>query len=184
VTPAIDSSATRRHPLRVSDAPHPDDASLPTLDGRALAFGLRLDAAEILAAEHANAAPRAASRHLFAALDPTLATRLCRGDVIVVEQLTGEETRASSGFAALAATGITAIVVRRVSPALAEAARATGVVIVVVDTPSFLHTGDRVRLDLDAAKVVNLSSGDRAAIRNLDDDTRLALHAALGRSAE
>jgi len=49
---------------------------------------------------------------------------------------------------------------------------------------AFVHTGDRIRIDLEAAKIVNLSSGDRAALRGLDERRRAALRALLlGRPA-
>jgi len=152
---------------------------LPMLDGRALSFGLELSAADILAEPFATLAPAEARGHLFARLDATLGQRLGAGDVIVVEDLSGAASTAHPAMAALAAAGVTAIVARRIAAPVTEAAHAQNLVTLLVDTPSFLHTGDRVRLDLDAAKIVNLSSGDRVAIRNLDDDERAWLRAAL-----
>lgn len=152
---------------------------LPTLDGRALSFGLELGAADILAESFVTLSPAEARRHLFASLDAALGQRLGAGDVIVAEELSGIASTAHPAMAALAAAGVTAIVARRIAVPVTEAAHAQNLVTLLVDTPSFLHTGDRVRLDLDAAKIVNLSSGDRVAIRNLDDDERAWLQAAL-----
>jgi len=32
-----------------------------------------------------------------------------------------------------------------------------------------IHTGERLRVDLEGSRVVNMSSGDRYPIRNVDD---------------
>ena len=166
----------------MSSATRPEsEERLPTLDGRALCFGFELITADILDESVASLAPDEARRHLFANVDATLGQRLGAGDVIVAEELSGTASTAGAAMAALAAAGVTALVARRIAPSVYPAARAHDLVTLLVDTPGFLHTDDRVRLDLDAAKIVNLSSGDRAAIRNLDDDERARLRLALGR---
>ena len=152
---------------------------LPTLDGRAWAFGFELTASRILGGEHGNLAPDRACRHLFASIDPTLANRLAAHDIIVAEEMVGDLEDTRPALAALAAAGVTALVARHFSAAFVAAGRAHAVPTLVLDAPSFIHTDDRLRLDLDAAKVVNLSSGDRAAIRNLDDAERAAWRVAL-----
>jgi 3-isopropylmalate dehydratase small subunit len=164
----------------VSSVTRPESEDrLPTLDGRALSFGFELTSADILAESLVALAPAEARRHLFAGLDATLGQRIGGGDVIVAEELSGSARTAHPALAALAAAGVTAIVARRMDAAVTAAAHTQNLVTLLVDTPSFLHTDDRVRLDLDAAKIVNLSSGDRVAIRNLDDDERARLRVAL-----
>ena len=142
-------------------------------------FGLELAATDILPAAHADLPPDAARRHLFASIDATLGRTLGVGDVIVANDLTGTAASAAPAMAALAAAGVTAIVARRLVDGVSAAAHAQHLVTLLIDTPNFLHTNDRVRLDLDAAKVVNLSSGDRVAIRNLDDSERTRVRIAL-----
>lgn len=154
---------------------------LPTLDGRALSFGLGLTVTDILAESLATLSPAEARRHLFARVDAALGRRLGTGDVIVAEDLSGSAGTAHPAMAALAVSGVTAIVARRIAAPVIAAAHAQDLVTLLVDTPSFLRTDDRVRLDLDAAKIVNLSSGDRVAIRNLDDEERTRLRTALVR---
>jgi hypothetical protein len=154
---------------------------LPTLDGRAVCFGLELAAAHILGESHRHLPPSEARAHLFAAVDGTLGRRLGAGDVIVAEELSGPPDAAPPAMAALAAAGVTAVVARRIDDHVIAAARTHDLVTLLVDTPSFLHTDDRVRLDLEAAKIVNLSSGDRVAIRNLDERERARLRASLAR---
>jgi 3-isopropylmalate/(R)-2-methylmalate dehydratase small subunit len=167
-------------PSLVSHSPDGDSQEpLPTLEGRALCFGLELPAGVILDATCADRSPADARRQLFAAIDPGLAGRLAAGDIVVAEEITGTIDAARPALAALAAAGVRALVARQFSSAILSAAAATGIATLVVDTPNFLHTDDRVRLDLDAAKVVNLSSGDRSAIRNLSDEERARYRNAL-----
>jgi 3-isopropylmalate/(R)-2-methylmalate dehydratase small subunit len=162
----------------VASVARPDvEEMLPTLEGRAVSFGLELAANDVLAEAHATLAPTEARMHLFAGIDASLAGRLAPGDVVVAEEVTGNAAAARPAIVALAAAGITAIVAQRIASEVTNAAHGQGVVTIIVDTPSFLHTGDRMRLDLDAAKIVNLSSGDRAVIRNLDEAERARLRA-------
>ena len=156
----------------MANAPFEFDEPLPTLDGRAWAFGFELTPRQILASEHALLDPQHACSHLFEGLDPSLAGRLLADDIIVAEEMVGVLTETRPALAALAAAGVTALVARRFSPAFLQAAAELAMPTLVLDAPSFIHTDDRLRLDLDAGKVVNLSSGDRAPIRNLDDSDR------------
>lgn len=151
---------------------------LPTLTGRAWAFGMVLTAADALPDRFAALPPAEAARRVFTDLDAALASRLTSGDVVVVEELRGA-AGGEAAFAALRAAGVVAIVARRFDAGVEDAVLAAGVVAVSLDAPAFIHTGDRVRIDLEAAKIVNLSSGDRAAVRNLDDHRRAALRALL-----
>jgi 3-isopropylmalate dehydratase small subunit len=151
---------------------------LPTLTGRAWAFGLRLTTDDMLPARYAAVDADAARQHVFADLDRTLAARLGQGDVVVAEEQMGSNA-AGRALAALRAAGIAALAARRFEPTIERAAFAAGIVPVTLDAPAFIHTGDRVRIDLEDAKVVNLSSGDRAPIRNLTADRRDAIRAML-----
>lgn len=179
--PAVDSPSGGGHPPGVRHV-EPDEP-LPTIEGRALSFGLLLSADDVLTPPHDGLPPALARRHLFVGVDASLAPRLAAGDVVVANEFRGVDPLASRVLAALAAAGIVALVAERFAPAIVAAAAAAGVVTVVIDTPSFLRTDDRVRLDLDAAKVVNLSSGDRAAIRNAGSPAeRTALRATLARA--
>jgi 3-isopropylmalate/(R)-2-methylmalate dehydratase small subunit len=152
---------------------------LPTLIGYAWALGIVLTVADILPPRHVALPPPEACRHVLADIDPTWVARVRAGDVVIVEELHGSADAGRAVFAALRHTGIAAVVARRYDDGLEEAALTAGIVAVTLDAPSFIHTGDRVRIDLEAAKVVNLSSGDRAAIRNLDDARCAALRAML-----
>ncbi|MCZ2108410.1 MAG: hypothetical protein LC118_02370 [Dehalococcoidia bacterium] len=159
--------------------------TLPTIEGRALGFGLFLAAEQILEPVLEDATLHAVRRRLFAAIDPKLVERLAKGDVIVAGEITDTQGAAPRALQILAETGVVALVAERFAPGVQDAAAAAGIVALVVDTPSILRTGDRLRLDLDAAKVVDLSSGDRVAIRNASNAVdRTRLRAALARSTK
>ncbi len=160
---------------------HDAEEPLPTLEGRALCFGLELSAAHMIVPSAAWQCADDARRALFATLDPGLAARLGPDDVIVAEEMTGTDDTAGPALAALAAAGVRALVARRFDQAIKSAAETHGIVTIALGAPSFLRTDDRLRLDLDAGKVVNLSSGDRAAVHDFGDTERARLRAALAR---
>lgn len=166
------------------DTPPEWEETLPTLTGRAWAFGTRLDATHVLPSRFAAMSARGARPHLFADLAPSLAAAIVPGDVVVAEEHDGTAAAALPALGALHAAGVVALVGRAFAPSIERAALTAGIVTVTLDAPAFIHTGDRLRIDLEAAKVVNLSSGDRAAIRDLDEPRRAALRAMLASHAE
>jgi 3-isopropylmalate dehydratase small subunit len=151
---------------------------LPTLTGRAWAFGTLLTLTDVLPARFTALAPDEACKHVLADLDAGWAAHVAPGDVICVEELHGAGGDGGA-LVALRQAGIVALVARRYAEGIEDAALAAGIVPITLDAPAFIHTGDRVRLDLEAAKIVNLSSGDRAGIRNLDEPRRAAVRAML-----
>ena len=165
----------------------PWEEPLPTVTGRAWAFGTVLTLADVLPPRFAALPPAEARRRVLADIDPHWAAQVAAGDVICVEELHGGDEAgapmlpqtAVAALAALAQTGVAALIAQRYAPHVEDAALAAGIVPVTLDAPAFMHTGDRVRLDLEAAKIVNLSSGDRAGIRNLDEARRAAVRAML-----
>ena len=160
--------------------PH-DERRLPVLTGRAWAFADRLSAAEILPARFAGLDPRAAAGGLFADLAPDLASRLAPGDVLVGGRELGGGPGAAEAARALATAGFVAVIAASFAPGFAEAALAAGLVPLEVDAPAIFHTGQRLRLKLEAATVVNLSSGDRQPVRNLTDALMERLRGLIGR---
>ena len=153
---------------------------LPVLTGRAWAFADGLRAEDILPLRFAMLAPGEARRHLFVDLDATLAARLVPNDVLVA----GQELGAGAGAAAaraLAAAGVIAVVAGSFAGDFAEALLAAGLPPLEVDAPAMFHTGHRMRLNLEAGTIANLSSGDRLPVRNLTEPLLDRLRAMLGR---
>jgi hypothetical protein len=156
------------------------DEPLPTLEGRAWNLGLALDVTQILDPSDTGGVNDGDGRGaLFATVDPALGRSLAPGDVIVAEAIAGTVDAALRALAALAAVGVHVLVAASFEAPVRAACDACGIATVVVDTPSCLHTHDRLRLDFDADKIVNLSSGDRVPMRNLDEHQRRTLRSVL-----
>src|SRR5262249_11157447 len=83
---------------------------LPVLTGRAWSFADHLAAHDILPARFGSLAPADAAGRLFADLDPTLAARFGRGDVLVAGQGLGGGPGEHAAARALAAAGVAAVV--------------------------------------------------------------------------
>ena len=154
---------------------------LPVLTGRAWTFADDLAAADILPIRFATLAPMETARRLFADLDGTLAARIAPGDVIVAGVNVGRGAGGAAAAAAIAAAGLIAVVARTVAAGVAEALLAAGLPPLEVDAPAMFHTGQRLRVNLEAAVIANLSSGDRLPVRNLTEELLAALRGRLGR---
>jgi len=154
---------------------------LPVLTGRAWTFADDLQAADILPLRFAGLTVGDARIRLFADLDPSLASQLASGDVLVAGQNLGIGPGAAPAASALAAAGIVAVVGTTLAPDFSTAALAAGLAPLEVDAPSIFHTGQRLRLNLEGGTIANLSSGDRQPIRNFTEEFLERLRARLGR---
>jgi len=139
----------------------------PIITGRAWAFGLDVTADLIVPPERlSDAAPE---RYLMTPIDPAFPGRLEPGDIIV----------GGGGFAAgandprlvraIIDAGVAALVAFSFDTTFARLALAEGLIAVEVNESLAIHTGARLRVDLEGTRVVNLSSGDRYPIRNVSD---------------
>ena len=163
----------------MTDARH--EPRLPVLTGRAWSFSDDLAATDILPSRFAVLAPPDAAQRLFTDLDSTLATRLGAGDVLVAGQNLGRGPGGEPAARALAAAGVVAVVGGSLAAGFADAALAAGLIPLEVDAPAIFHTGARMRLNLEAGTIANLSSGDRQPIRNLDEPLLARLRERYGR---
>lgn len=158
-----------------------DDLRLPVLTGRAWCFADALSAADILPARFANLSPAEAAAHLFADLDPTLAAELEPGDVLVAGQHLGAGPTGVAAARALHAAGFVAVVAGSFALGFDDAVLAALLPPIEVDAPATFHTGQRMRINLEAGTAANLSSGDRQPIRNFSESLVARLRAAIGR---
>ena len=159
----------------------PTELRLPVLTGRAWAFADNLAASDILPERFAALAADAAAAHLFADLDGGLATEVRQGDVLVAGQNVGDGAAGAAAARALRAAGVVAVVAGSFAPGFDEAVLAAGMAPLEVDAPAVFHTGQRLRLNLEAGTIANLSSGDRQPVRNLTEQLSERLRAILGR---
>lgn len=155
--------------LRGTGGPLDPAARLPVVTGRAWTFADGLRASDILPADAGDLAPEAARARLFAPLDPGLASRLAPGDVLVAGQQLGGGTGGPAAARALRAAGIVAVVAASYAADFDAALFDAGVPALEVDAPSVFHTGDRLRINLEAGTIANQSSGDRQPVRNLTE---------------
>jgi len=141
-------------------------ARCPILTGDAWAFGLDVTAHLILPPGHDRVAPE---RFLMTPVDPSFPTRVARGDILVAGGGFAAGTRDDSGVRAMLNAGVAAVIAYSFDPAFARFALGRGLPAVEVNESLAIHTGARLRVDLEGSRVVNLSSGDRYVIRNVDD---------------
>jgi 3-isopropylmalate/(R)-2-methylmalate dehydratase small subunit len=143
---------------------------LPVRTGRAWSFADNLPAHDILPVRFAESSTAEAAGGLFADLDATLAARIAPGDVLVAGRDVGAGPGGPAAARGLAAAGIIAVVAGSFAPGFAEAVLAAGLPPLEVDAPSVFHTGQRLRINLEAGTIANLSSGDRQPVRNLSEE--------------
>ena len=79
--------------------------------------------------------------------------------------------------AALKALGVAALIARSFGHFFLRNAINVGLPALVVEETAAIKTGDRLRVDVEAHVVANLSSGDRYVVRNLDDEAIAILRA-------
>lgn len=144
----------------------PGQERFPILSGRAWALGLDLPAERIVPARRRDV-PHP-ERFLLTPVDPTFPQRVRAGDLIAAGVL-GAGTVDDSPIRALRDGGVAALLACSFDARFAELAFDLGLLAVVVDEALSIHTGESLRVDLEGARVANLSSGDHYPIRNASD---------------
>ena len=155
---------------RYEDLIGPED-SLPAMSGRAWVFGDRVSSRQVLADEHLGRDPAVAGAFAMASLDPEFARKVGAGDFIVAGTEFAADTTQPIIPAALRSLGIAAVIARSFGGFFLRAAMNIALPALVVEETAAVKTGDRLRVDIEAHIVANLSSGDRYVIRNVDDST-------------
>jgi 3-isopropylmalate/(R)-2-methylmalate dehydratase small subunit len=148
---------------------------IPYLVGRACCLGDDVGSAKILSANSGDGHPGGHAD--LQAIHPELAGRLARGDFIVAGLAfgAGEATNASARALKLASVG--AVIARSFGAEFFRAAVHVGLPALEVEETGAIKNGDRLRVDIEGHKVVNLSSGDRYVIRNIYGETLDVLRA-------
>lgn len=144
-----------------------DGDRCPILNGRAWAFGLGVTAELIVPRSRWGASAPAA--HLMTAIDPDFPSRLARGDILVGGDGFAAGSIDDTPVRAIRDAGVGAVIANAFDPCFARFAVELGLPAVAVNESLAIRTGARLRVDLEGLRVVNLSSGDRYPIRNLDD---------------
>lgn len=139
-----------------------DLEELPYLVGRAWKIGDGIGAEQILAPAHAD---KALGAGVLRGVAPELA--LQPGDFIVAGLDFGSGAATNAMARALRLIGAGAVIARSFGEQFARCALHVGLPPLQVEETEAIRTGDRLRVDIEGHKVVNLSSGDRHVIRNI-----------------
>jgi 3-isopropylmalate/(R)-2-methylmalate dehydratase small subunit len=137
---------------------------LPYLVGRAWKLGDGVHAEHILPPEHADK-DLASNAVVLPGVVP--ASALQTGDFLVAGHDFGGGAATRSTTRALRRIGAGAVIARSFGEAFVRCALHVGLPPLLVEETEAIKTGDRLRVDIEGHKVVNLSSGDRYVIRNI-----------------
>jgi 3-isopropylmalate/(R)-2-methylmalate dehydratase small subunit len=154
-----------------------DEDGLRATTGRAWTFGDHITCEQILAAEHLGQSPEAASPFVLASLNPNFASEIVAGDFVVAGLDFASDAMDRTLPAAFKALGVAALIARSFGHFFLRNAVNLGLPALVVEETGAIKTGDRLRVDVEAHIVANLSSGDRYVVRNLDDEAIAILRA-------
>jgi 3-isopropylmalate/(R)-2-methylmalate dehydratase small subunit len=158
-----------------------DDRRLPVLSGRAWTFADALAAGDVLPARYAALPVAAAAAHLFEDIDAGVAAEIRPDDILVAGQRLGAGPEGAAAARALRRAGMIAVVAASFADGFAEHCLAAGLPPLEVDAPAVFHTGQRMRINLEAGTIANLSSGDRQPVRNLTEALLDRLRETIGR---
>ena len=92
-------------------------------------------------------------------VDPGFARRISRGDIVVAGRGFGAGATGRAPARALKLAGVACVIGRSFDDAFFEAALHVGLPALKVEETGAIKTGDRLRVDIEGHKVVNLSSG-------------------------
>lgn len=154
-----------------------DEDGLLATTGRAWTFGDHITCEQILAAEYLGQSPEGASPFVLARLDPSFASQIAAGDFVVAGVDFAGDASDRTVPAAFKALGVAALIARSFGHFFLRNAINVGLPALVVEETGAIKTGDRLRVDVEAHIVANLSSGDRYVVRNLDDEAIAILRA-------
>ena len=154
-----------------------DEDGLLATTGHAWAFGDRVSSDQILPAEHRTLRPEAAAAFVLTRLRPEFSVQVTGGDFVVAGLDFGVDAAHRIVAAAVKALGVGAVIARSFGHFFLRNAINVGLPALVVEETAAIKTGDRLRVDVEAHVVANLSSGDRYVVRNLDDEAIAILRA-------
>jgi 3-isopropylmalate/(R)-2-methylmalate dehydratase small subunit len=143
---------------------------LPYLVGRAWAFGDSIPAERILPPQYHDRG-LAAGSFVMRDLVADFPSALQRGDFIVAGLEFGHGNALAATARALKLAGVGGVIARSFGESFFQQAIYCGMPALQVEETAAVKTGDRLRVDIEGHKVVNLSSGDRYVIRNVYDES-------------
>jgi 3-isopropylmalate/(R)-2-methylmalate dehydratase small subunit len=154
-----------------------DENSLLATTGRAWVFGDRITCRQLLAPEYLDKPPAVSRAFVMAGVDAQFARHVAAGDFIVAGLDFAPDVSCRSIPATLKALGIGGVIARSFGPFFLRTSISMGLAALVVEETGAIRGGDRLRVDVEAHVVANLSSGDRYVVRNIDDAALAMLRA-------
>jgi 3-isopropylmalate dehydratase small subunit len=151
----------------VSAPPEPDE--LATLRGRAWSFGDCVGADAILPPPYHSLPHHELARFVMHGVDPLFAGAFKPGDFVVAGIDFAAGTVREVTAIALQQARVAAVIARSYAAGFLQAATRIGLPALIIEETGAIKAGDRLRVDIETRKIVNLSSGDRYVIRQLDD---------------
>jgi 3-isopropylmalate/(R)-2-methylmalate dehydratase small subunit len=148
----------------------------PYLVGCAWAFGDSISTDQILPPKYHDR-DLAAGSFVLSSLTADFPSNLQRGDFVVAGTEFGHGDATPATARALKLAGVGAIIARSFGPTFFQHAIYCGLPALQVEETAAVKTGDRLRVDIEGHKVVNLSSGDRYVIRKVYDESLYILRA-------
>ena len=166
----VQSTRTRCYRLAVDLTGESELDPLPALRGRAWVFGDCIAAEAVLPPAHLHRRDDEVGAFAMAGIDPTFSRAIDRGDFVVAGHDFGAGAAHTLTGVAVQAAGVAAIIARSFGRTFLQAALNIGLPALVIEETGAIKSGDRLRVDIESHKIVNLSSGDRYIIRNLTDE--------------
>jgi 3-isopropylmalate/(R)-2-methylmalate dehydratase small subunit len=143
---------------------------LPYLVGRAWAFGDSIRSDQILPLRYHDRG-LAAGPFVMRELVDDFPSGIQRGDFVVAGMDFGHGDAIAATARAVKLAGVGGVIARSFGESFFRHAIHCGLPALQVEETAAVKTGDRLRVDIEGHKVVNLSSGDRYVIRNVYDES-------------
>jgi 3-isopropylmalate/(R)-2-methylmalate dehydratase small subunit len=143
---------------------------LPYLVGRAWTFGDSIPADQVLPPRYHDRG-LAAGAFVMHDLAADFPSGVQRGDFVVAGVAFGHGNAIAATARALKLAGVGGVIARSFGESFFQHAINCGMPALQVEETAAVKTGDRLRVDIEGHKVVNLSSGDRYVIRNVYDES-------------
>ena len=132
---------------------------MQTIEGKVWNFGKDIDTDLIIAARYLNTSvPEELAKHVMEDADPEFVNKMQAGDIIVAGENFGCGSSREHAPIALKAAGVAAVIAPTFARIFYRNAFNMGLPIFELPQSSEIKEGDRVKVDMDAGTVTNLST--------------------------
>ncbi len=133
---------------------------MQTLEGKVWNFGKDIDTDLIIAARYLNTSvPEELAKHVMEDADPEFVNKMEPGDIIVAGENFGCGSSREHAPIALKAAGVAAVIAPTFARIFYRNAFNMGLPIFELPQSSEIKEGERVKIDMDAGTITNISTG-------------------------